>query len=196
VAAVLVQRAGYTDLTITAPDRPGLLAAFAGALAAHRIDIIHAEVFSTSDGRALDVFTVRGRTGGPIERERWRAARKDLKAILTGKLGVSELLKRRTTSVIPEKFVPRVGTHVAVDNKAATHATIIDVTAQDRIGFLHVIARAFFESGVEILLAKIETQGARAIDSFYVRRQGKKIEDPETLARLEAALRAAIAEGL
>ncbi len=119
MAAVLIQRAGYTDLTITAPDRPGLLAAFSGALAAHRIDIIHAEVFSTADGRALDVFTVRGRAGGPIERDRWRSARQDLKAILRGQLEVGALLKRRTASSIPERFVPRVATHIAVDNKAA-----------------------------------------------------------------------------
>jgi [protein-PII] uridylyltransferase len=195
VAAVLIQRAGYTDLTITAPDRPGLLAAFSGALAAHRIDIIHAEVFSTADGRALDVFTVRGRTGGPIERDRWRSARQDLKAILRGQLEVGALLKRRTASSIPERFVPRVATHIAVDNKAAADATVIDVIAQDRIGLLHVIARTFFESGVQILLAKIETQGARAIDGFYLRKGGKKIEDPDELASLEGALRAAIAQG-
>ncbi len=38
---------GHSELALTAPDRPGLLATIAGVLAAHRIDIQHAEVFST-----------------------------------------------------------------------------------------------------------------------------------------------------
>lgn len=191
-AACLLHRGGYTELTLCAPDRPGLLALFTGALAAHRIDILHAGIYSSSDGWAVDSFAVRGGVGGPLEHERWRGARTDLRAALEGKLDVEELLRRRSASRLQERFVPRVATHVAIDNRSAETATVIDVYAQDKIGLLHTIARTLHEQGAEILLAKIATEGHRIADGFYVRSQGTKITDAQTLARIEAALRAAL----
>ena len=74
LAAVVRHRPslGHSELALTAADRAGLLALVAGVLAAHRIDIQHAEVFSTPDdpalgwiaGRALDLFELRGPEGG------------------------------------------------------------------------------------------------------------------------------------
>ncbi|HSP78800.1 MAG TPA: [protein-PII] uridylyltransferase, partial [Myxococcaceae bacterium] len=69
---------GYSELTLAARDRPGLLALLTGALAAYRIDILSARSVSTSDGLALDVFDVRPPHGLLLERSRWRSARADL----------------------------------------------------------------------------------------------------------------------
>ena len=94
LAAVVRHRPalGHSELALTAADRAGLLALVAGVLAAHRIDIQHAEVFSTPNdpalgwiaGRALDLFELRGPEGGAIEPARWRAARADLQGVLVG----------------------------------------------------------------------------------------------------------------
>ncbi len=192
LGAALLHRSGHTELTLCAADRPGLLSIFAGALAAHRIDIMDAQIFSTGDGRALDIFAVRGPRGGPVEHDRWKAARADLVAALAGSLDVEALLARRASSGLAARFVPQVDTHVAIDNRAAADATVLDVYAQDRLGLLHTISRTLFEQGAEISLAKITTEGNRAADGFYVRKDSKKIEDPQLLEQLELALRRAL----
>ncbi len=76
---------GYSEVALTARDRPGLLAIVAGVLAAHRIDIQHAEVFSTAGrSRRSDRWRAGRSTSsscaGPEESTlsaaRWRAARR------------------------------------------------------------------------------------------------------------------------
>ncbi|HEY3445649.1 MAG TPA: [protein-PII] uridylyltransferase [Myxococcales bacterium] len=187
-AARLHGRAGYSELVLAAPDRPGLLALFAGALAAHGIDILRARITSTADGWAVDSFAVRCGEDR-LTRDRWRAARGDLLAALQGRVDVEKLLERRARGRLAARVVPRVETHVAVDNRASPEATVIDVYAQDRPGLLHAVARALHEQGAEILLAQVATEGHRAADGFYIR----KITDPETLQRVESAVRRALA---
>jgi [protein-PII] uridylyltransferase len=190
MVAALVHRENHTELTVAAPDRPGLLSMLTGTLAAHRLDIVHAEIFSTTEGLALDIFSVRGRQGGKLERARWRAARTDLRAVVEGRLSVKALFDRRATRGIAGRFVPVAPTQIVFDNRSAEDATVIDVYTQDRLGLLHAISRVFFEHGVEISLAKIATEGNRAADAFYVRQGGRRIEDPVKLERLKEALRA------
>jgi [protein-PII] uridylyltransferase len=78
---------------------------------------------------------------------------------------------------------------VAIDNRAAQDATVVDIFAQDRAGLLYALSETLFEQGLEIHLAKIAAEGNRVADAFYVRKSGKKIEDPDALAALEQALR-------
>ncbi|HYX93004.1 MAG TPA: ACT domain-containing protein, partial [Myxococcaceae bacterium] len=176
----------YSELTLAAPDRPGLLALFAGVLSAHGIDVHRARIASTTDGRALDVFDVAVPRRGPLERARWRSARADLLRVLMGETTVEEVLRRRCPNALFERPVPRVATRVTVDNRASALFSVVDVRAEDRVGLLYVIASALREAGATIALAKIATEGNRAIDSFYVTRNGTKIADPgevEGLAR-------------
>ncbi len=188
-AARRVGRSGYSELVLAAPDRPGLLALLAGALAAHGVDILRARITSTADGWAVDSFAVRA-AEGRLGRERWSGARRDLVAALAGRLDVERLLARRAQGRgLAPRVVPRVPTHVAVDNRASPEATVIDVYAQDRPGLLHAVARALHEQGAEILVAQVATEGHRAADGFYIR----KITEPEALQRVEAAVRRALA---
>jgi [protein-PII] uridylyltransferase len=169
---------GQGELIVTAPDRPGLLATIAGVLAAHRIDIQHAEVFSTLPeaehgwiaGRALDVFEVRGPEGGAVERERWRAARADLRRVLSGLEALSDLMARRLrASTVGVKPLPALKTKVVIDNASARSHSVIDVFTADRVGLLHTLAKTLFDLGLTVDLARISTEGHRALDAFYVR---------------------------
>ncbi|HEY0840007.1 MAG TPA: [protein-PII] uridylyltransferase, partial [Vulgatibacter sp.] len=156
-----------TVLTLAGRDRPGLLADLAGVLTAHRIDILRADVFSTSDGMALDVFALRGPRGGKVERGRWRAARRDLVRVLEGTSSAEALLARMLRpSGLPPRHVPEVPSKVKVDNRAARDFTVIDVFAPDRRGLLHGITAALRQAGLSISVARIATEGNRAIDSF------------------------------
>jgi [protein-PII] uridylyltransferase len=191
-----------SDVAIAARDRPGLLATIAGVLAAHRIDIQHAEVFSTPDdpslgwiaGRALDVFELRGPEEGPVEPARWRAARGDLRRVLSGEESLDALMARRLrASTLPQKPLPRIPTKVVIDNESARAHSVVDVFTADRVGLLHTLARTFFELGISVDLARISTEGHRASDAFYVRLPGGGRLEGASAVRVVDALTAALA---
>jgi [protein-PII] uridylyltransferase len=187
---------GHSDLHLTAFDRPGLLATVTGVLAAHRIDIQHAEVFSTPDepalgelsGRALDIFELRGPEDGPVGAARWRAARRDLDRVLGGRESLEQVLDRRLrASSLPAKPLPRLAIKVVIDNESARSHSVVDVFCADRVGLLHTLARTFFELGLTVDLARITTEGHRAADAFYVRtEQGARLQGEVATEVVEA----------
>lgn len=194
---------GHSDMALTAMDRPGLLAIIAGVLAAHRIDIQRAEVFSTTAGgeevgwlagRALDLFQVRGPEGGALEPVRWHAARADLQRVLEGEVALEDLMARRLkASPLPPRPLPRVATKVVIDNDSARAHSVVDVFTADRVGLLHTLSRTFFDLGLSVDLARITTEGHRAADSFYVRtKTGHRLEGDEGQRVVEAITQALV----
>jgi len=192
---------GHSELHLTAFDRPGLLATVTGVLAAHRVDIQHAEVFSTPDepalgplaGRALDIFELRGPEDGPLGAARWRAARRDLDRVLGGRETLEAVLDRRLrVSTLPAKPLPRLAVKVVIDNESARSHSVVDVFCADRVGLLHTLTRTFFELGLTVDLARITTEGHRAADAFYVRtEQGARLQG-EVATRVVEAITAAL----
>ncbi len=65
---------GVTELTVLAPDHPWLLSTLAGACAATGANIVDAQIFTTTDGRALDTIAI-SREFDHDEDEGRRAAR-------------------------------------------------------------------------------------------------------------------------
>ncbi|HTS81276.1 MAG TPA: [protein-PII] uridylyltransferase [Myxococcaceae bacterium] len=193
IAAVLRRTLeGHAEVHVAAPDAPGLLATWSGVLAAHGLDILSARIVSTADGYALDVFEVRGRAGRGVERTRWRRARADLVAAARGKLDVPALLARRRGGKVLHRALPPVTTRVSVDNRASQRFTVVDVRGEDRLGLLHDLAAALAHARLEIAVAKVATEANRAIDSFYVTRDGQKLADPSEVDALRARLEAAV----
>jgi [protein-PII] uridylyltransferase len=195
---------GSSELALTAPDRPGLLGLVAGVLAANRIDIQHAEVFSTPadpefgwmGGRALDVFELRGPEEGAVEPARWRAARADLRRVLAGEERLEDLVRRKTRSSAQfAKPLPRVANKVVVDNDSSRDHSVIDVFTADRVGLLYVLARTFYELGITVDLARISTEGHRAADAFYVRTADAGRLEGARADEVVAALQEALARG-
>jgi [protein-PII] uridylyltransferase len=182
----------FSEATLCAADRPGLLAQFAGVLSAHRIDILRARITSTTDGFALDIFDVTGPLGRLVEPERWEAAKADLVRVLTGETAVESILEKRRAHRVFHRPLPSVQTKVSVDNRASQHFTVIDVRAEDRIGLLYVIASQLTALGLEVAVAKVATEAHRAIDSFYVTAGGAKLSEPHQVEALVTALRRAI----
>ena len=60
VATASGSREGTHELLVVAADRPGLLSWIAGALALADLSILSAQVFTTDDGTAVDLFEVEG----------------------------------------------------------------------------------------------------------------------------------------
>ncbi|GAB4260522.1 MAG: [protein-PII] uridylyltransferase [Deferrisomatales bacterium] len=193
-----VPEEGYTEVLLVTRDRPGLFAHVAGLMAAHRINILSAVLNTRTDDWVVDVFHVGPPRGDPeIPPARWRRWREDLISVLSGRLELDRVVGRKLRRPPGlRRPQPWVGVRVHVDNRASRRFTVVDLQAPDRLGLLYDVSRTFTGQGVSIRLAKIATNIEQVADSFYVERVGGgKIEDPEAIARLEAALRAAVRPG-
>jgi len=181
-------RSGTYELVVVAADRPGLLSWIAGALSLAGLSILTAQVFTTEDGVAADLFEVEGAFEAAVGEERWREFRSLLRTAIDGRVSLEHRMaeKRR-------HYPERGGTPVtvAVDNEASDFFTVIEIGAPDRIGLLYDITRTLSDMELDVHLAKVATYTDRVIDSFYVRDPlGRKLEDPPLIATVESALRA------
>lgn len=189
---------GVSELVLWADDRPGLLAELCAVLAAHHVGVVGAQVYTLGD-KALDVLWVRrAREGRPVaDGERSRLDQRlrakletELNEVVNGGKSSSELLQQ-----IPKvpawslKHSPEVPTGVTIDNGASPRHTLVEVFTADRVGVLHTITRTLAEAGLTIDLAKVNTEGERVADVFYVRdHHGEKILDAERLKHIEKEL--------
>lgn len=180
-------------LAVIAPDRPGLLADIAGTLAAHGIDILGAEIFSLHSGQVLDSFVVREPGDRPPEPARVQAALDDLERVVAGQESASDLLRRRRAVRSLAAAGPAVPVKLRFDLHASPDATVVDVSGPDRPGLLHDLARALHSAQTTIVLARVATEGQRAVDSFYLQDlQQRKVVEPERLEEIQRSLTAAL----
>ncbi len=175
------------------------MASIAAALTANRLEVLTAEVYSHPVGaerEALDLFWVRDRDGGTegVEMALPRLAQ-DLESVCSGSITPSDLLRMRTGSSSPwrERPSPAVPTEILFDNRASSRHTIVEVYAKDRSGLLHTLAQALHDLGLSIALSKINTEGARVADVFYVAElDGRKVPPGPRHAEIREALARAI----
>jgi [protein-PII] uridylyltransferase len=74
-----------------------------------------------------------------------------------------------------------ITTHVSIDNRASAGHTVIEVMTKDRPGLLFLLAQALHEMALTIAVAKINTEGTRVADVFYVTESdGSKVAPSRT----------------
>lgn len=190
-----LRREGSTRLTVVCPDRPGLLALLAGTVAANRMFILSAQIFSIEE-LAVDVLYLKDEAGGlSDDPARWEQVRADLSAVLAGDASVGKLLDQRVRgSTLSARPKPAVKTEIVVANDVSKTETVVDVFCQDRMGALYTIAQALADAGLTISVAKISTQGDRVADGFYVAdaATGAKVVDKERIDAIKRGVKEAI----
>ena len=187
-SSVAGARAGAYELLVVAADRPGLLSWIAGSLALGGITILSAQVFTTEDGAAVDLFEVEGAFEPVIGERRWREFRSTLRKAIEGSTSLEDRVREKRRQYPVAKNPTPLTVHV--DNDASDFSTVIEVGATDRIGLLYDITRTFAELGLDVHLAKVATFEGRVVDAFYLRDAlGRKLLDPERLTEIEVALR-------
>jgi len=182
-----------TEIVIATADHPGLFFQLAGAITGSGGSIVDAKIFTTTDGLALDVFSVQDQEGHPFgDENRLARLRRTILGTLEGQVSPRALLAKSKPRASTGAF--EVWPRVNCDNAASATATVIEVEAADRPGLLYDITRAIFECGLSISSAMVATYGERAIDVFYVRDGfGHKLTHAESLHRLEQRLLEALA---
>jgi [protein-PII] uridylyltransferase len=183
---------GYSELMICTPSKAGNFSKIAGTLAANKLNILGAQIYTRNDGLALDTLQIESLEKKPILDERlWQRLNAELAAVLIEGREVS-YRPGRTIFARKERAVP-VATVIEVNNRISDMYSVLDVTTQDRLGLLYLITTTLFELGINIHLAKVSTEATRAIDVFYVTDLlGEKIGDEHAIEDIRSRLQTAL----
>jgi [protein-PII] uridylyltransferase len=188
--AVREMRGDFSEFILCTTDRHALYANVAGTLAAHDINILGSHVYTSRSGLALEVYRVTTPSGGETAREQtWSDFHESLAALLSDKLDVAALLRRRGRPVGVTRSPMKAPGSATITNDDSDFYTIADITANDRLGLLHDLTRVIAEHGFEIYISKAATNLDQVTDTFYLKdRNGKKITDAEKIESLRADL--------
>jgi [protein-PII] uridylyltransferase len=179
---------GVTELTILAVDHPWLLSIIAGACASAGANIVDAQIYTTTDGRALDTIAI-SREYDRDEDEGRRATRigEMIEDVLEGKLRLPEVVARRSNRGKARPFV--VEPEAIINNQWSDRYTVIEVSGLDRPGLLYQLTTAISKLNLNIASAHVATFGERARDVFYVTDLlGAQINAPTRQAAIKSAL--------
>jgi [protein-PII] uridylyltransferase len=179
-------------------DRPRFLASIAAAITSNGFDVhaaqIHTRRLPDRPVQAVDVVwvTPRGRAVDDLDGALQKLGH-DLENLVNGVVSPKDLLRTWRGGRFSDRPVPTVVTEVNVDNRASASHTVIEIVTRDRPGLLFTIAEQFQDLKLTISVAKINTEGTRVLDVFYVTDyQHKKLEDPVRRDQVQRRLFAAL----
>jgi len=178
-----------TELTVLAPDHPWLLSYLAGACASAGANIVDAQIYTTTDGMALDTIAI----SREFERDEDEGRRADRVTAAIGKALQGEL---RLPEVAVKRGLPKgrirafaVEPEVIINNHWSNRYTVIEISGLDRPGLLYELTATLSKLNLNIASAHVATFGERAVDVFYVTDlMGAKISSPTRTAAIKRAL--------
>ena len=188
---------GTTELILCTPDVHGLYAMVAGTLTSREFNILGSSVYTLRSGLALEVYDISTPAGGEAERKlAWKNFEAALSQVLAGEVDVEQTLRRRQPPLGRRSSPGQRPPTVKITNAESDFYTIVDVTANDRMGLLYDLTRAIADASLEIYVSKAATVLDQVADTFYVKdAKRQKITDPTRLADLQRALEAVVTQG-
>lgn len=171
----VAEGAGALRITVVTHDRRGLLASLTGAFADFGLEVVAADVFSApfAPRVVLDVFRVmhKSSASGPAHDAEWEAALEDHLR--------QRIASTPATDALREPLPPLPGptrkskrrkspTKVRFSEDPAGHRTIVDVETVENAGVAARISRSFSALGLDIEIARINTELRRVEAVIYV----------------------------
>jgi [protein-PII] uridylyltransferase len=171
------------ELTVLTRDQPFLFSNISGVLASYGMDILRGFAFTKPDGLVVDMFHFTDderflelNEGGDAQFLR------TLEDVIHGRLDVAARLKGREQGALRRRF-PGFAPVIHCDNESSKRYTIVEIVAEDALGLLYRVSRVMSESGDDVDLVLISTEGHQAIDVFHLTANGAKLS-PEQQAQL------------
>jgi [protein-PII] uridylyltransferase len=180
---------GVVELTVLAPDHPWLLSIIAGACSMAGANIVDAQIFTTTDGRALDTIALSREFDQDADEAR-RASRiaASIEKALRGEIKLPEVVAQRAAAKGRIKAFALEPT-VTINNQWSNRYTMVEVTGLDRPGLLFELTATLSKLNLNIGSAHVATFGERVVDVFYVTDLfGAKITSAMRQAAIKRAL--------
>jgi [protein-PII] uridylyltransferase len=177
------------DLTVLAPDHPRLLSGIAGVCATAGANIVDAQIYTTTDGLALDTISL-SREFELDDDELRRAGRiaTGIEQALSGSVRLPEVVAKRAAGR-PRLKAFAIEPEVLINNQWSTRYTVVEVSGLDRPGLLYELTSTLSKLSLNIASAHVATFGERAVDVFYVTDlMGAQIVSPTRQAAIKRAL--------
>jgi [protein-PII] uridylyltransferase len=165
-------------VTVTAPDRVGLLADVSAVFALQRVRIRAARAWY-QDGFGVSVWEVGEEQLQPA------ILRQTYDGVVDGRLDP----RARLQVTSPGTLQPSVD----VRPEASAHATVLEVRTTDRPGVVHLVCAALAELDVTVRSAHVDTLGPQAVDVFYLQEASAGVLSDQRAAAAAHAVRAALA---
>jgi [protein-PII] uridylyltransferase len=139
------------------------------------MDILRGFAFTKQDGLVVDMFHF-------SDEERFLELNPGgdqqvisvLKAVVGGRLDLAARLKGREEGAFRRRL-PGFAPVIHTDNESSRRYTIVEVVAENALGLLYRMSRVMSDSGCDVDLVLIATEGRRAIDVFHLTANGAKL---------------------
>jgi [protein-PII] uridylyltransferase len=189
VQAWLERKDNDWELTVLTWDRPFLFSNISGLLSSFGMDILRGFAFTKPNGLIVDMFHF-------TDDERFLALNPEgeaqmltvLREVVSGRQEVATRLKGREQGAFRQRFMGFAPV-VHVDNESSKRYTIVEIVAENGLGLLYRMSRTMSESGCDVDLVLIATEGRRAIDVFHLTRNGEKLSPAHQQDLVEALQR-------
>ena len=161
----------------------------AGACAVAGANIVDAQIYTTTDGLALDTISLT-REFERDDDENRRAIRiaDAIERTLSGELRMPDVVAKRAAPKGRIKAFA-IEPDVSVNNQWSNRYTVVEVSGLDRPGLLFELTTTLSKLNLNIASAHVATFGERAVDVFYVTDLlGAKIASPTRQAAIKRAL--------
>jgi [protein-PII] uridylyltransferase len=188
---------GHSEVTVVTWDRYHIFARVTGSFTACNLTILKADIFTRADDIAIETFCVATERLEAVSDPRDRASFEKIlgQAMGTEQFDFAQAFAKRTVKPRFPVYDPsEMPTKVSVDLRSSRTHALLDVQTADYPGLLYRIACAIADANLNLASARVTTEKGAALDTFYLTdRNGKKIEDEETLAKLIDEVRKRIA---
>jgi [protein-PII] uridylyltransferase len=187
-------KSNFSELLVVVHDEPGAFSKICGALASKDINILAAQIHTTTNGIAIDTFSITDASHNRLPSGfRLDRLKRNLNDVLLGKKAIEDLVAQsRSFRRASRQRLARRPTRIMIDNDASSDYTIVEIHTHDRSGLLFDITHALYEKRLSIGQALIGTASYHVVDTLYVTdlEGGKVHGDAEHQALTEALLAA------
>jgi [protein-PII] uridylyltransferase len=191
IQAWIERKEAAWELTVITHDKPFLFSNISGVLSSYGMDILRGFAFTKPDGLVVDMFHF-------TDQERFLELNEGgdaliirrLEDVVSGRTDIAARLKGREEGALRRRL-PRFAPVIHCDNDSSRRYTIVEIVAENGLGLLYRMSRAMSESGCDVDLVLIATEGHRAIDVFHLTREGAKLsleQQREVTANLHRVL--------
>ena len=164
---------GIAEIVICTSDAPGLFSRIVGFLSMKKLNIVHGRLYTGKNGIVIDKIAVSN-----WKDVWWEGLVHDIVN------GLEDAVMKRMDIQLASLNQEAHGlfdAFVEIDNESSDLYTLVEIFSQDRTGLLYDIAKMFYQKGVGVVTARINTEAGLAQDIFSVRCGGNKLDYEKAL---------------